>query len=71
MSKYDRNIKGVTVDVYDVLHAFNVTNPALQHLIKKALCAGLRGHKDRMQDLIETRDSAIRAIELEESNANS
>ncbi|EAS0628072.1 hypothetical protein [Salmonella enterica] len=71
MSKYDRNIKGVTVDVYDVLHAFNVTNPALQHLIKKALCAGLRGHKDRMQDLIETRDSAIRAIELEEGNANS
>ncbi|EDU9146098.1 hypothetical protein ZY07_002544 [Salmonella enterica subsp. enterica serovar Thompson] len=71
MSKYNRNIKGVTVDVYDVLQAFNVTNPALQHLIKKALCAGLRGHKDRMQDLIETRDSAIRAIELEEGNANS
>lgn len=71
MSKYNRTIKGVTVDVYDVLHAFNVTNPALQHLIKKALCAGLRGHKDRMQDLIETRESAIRAIELEESNANS
>lgn len=70
MSKYNRNIKGVTVDVYDVLQAFNVTNPALQHLIKKALCAGLRGHKDRMQDLIETRDSAIRAIELEEGNAN-
>lgn len=71
MSKYNRTIKGVTVDVYDVLQAFNVTNPALQHLIKKALCAGLRGHKDRMQDLIETRDSAIRAIELEEGNANS
>lgn len=71
MSKYNRTIKGVTVDVYDVLQAFNVTNPALQHLIKKALCAGLRGHKDRMQDLIETRGSAIRAIELEEGNANS
>lgn len=71
MSKYNRTIKGVTVDVYDVLQAFNVTNPALQHLIKKSLCAGLRGHKDRMQDLIETRDSAIRAIELEEGNANS
>ena len=45
-NKYHRDLKGVTVDVYDVLKAFEVTNPALQHLIKKALCAGLRGHKD-------------------------
>lgn len=53
MSKYDRPCKGVTIDVYDVLKAFEVTNPALQHLIKKALCAGLRGHKDKEQDLCE------------------
>lgn len=64
-SKYDRQVKGVTIDVYDVLQAFNVTNPALQHLIKKALCAGLRGHKDRRQDLNEILESAKRAIELE------
>ncbi|WPD00364.1 hypothetical protein [Proteus terrae] len=36
MSKYDRPCKGVTIDVYDVLKAFEVTNPALQHLIKKS-----------------------------------
>lgn len=64
-SKYNRSCKGVTIDVYDVLRAFNVTNPALQHLIKKALCAGLRGHKDRQQDLNEILESAKRAIELE------
>lgn len=63
--KYNRPCKGVTIDVYDVLHAFEVTNPALQHLIKKALCAGLRGHKDREQDLNEILESAKRAIELE------
>lgn len=63
--KYDRQLKGVTIDVYDVLQAFNVTNPALQHLIKKALCAGLRGHKGRQQDLNEISESARRAIELE------
>lgn len=34
-SKYNRPCKGITVDVYDVLKAFNVTCPALQHLIKK------------------------------------
>lgn len=63
--KYNRPCKGVTIDVYDVLQAFEVTNPALQHLIKKALCAGLRGHKDRQQDLNEILESARRAIELE------
>ncbi len=63
--KYNRPCKGVTIDVYDVLQAFDVTNPALQHLIKKALCAGLRGHKDRQQDLNEILESANRAIELE------
>lgn len=65
MSKYDRPCKVVTIDVYDVLKAFEVTNLALQHLIKKALCAGLRGHKDKEQDLCEVLASAKRAIELE------
>lgn len=66
-SKYHREIKpGVFVDVYDVLHAFNVTNPALQHLVKKALAAGQRGHKDRATDLDEIVQSAIRARELEQ-----
>ena len=65
MSKYDRSCKGVTIDVYDVLKAFEVINQALQHLIKKALCAGLRGHKDKEQDLCEVLASAKRAIELE------
>lgn len=65
MGKYNRECKGVTIDVYDVLRAFNVTNPALQHLVKKALCAGLRGHKDKEQDLLEIMESATRAVELE------
>ena len=65
MGKYNRECKGVTIDVYDVLVAFNVTNPALQHLVKKALCAGLRGHKDKAQDMAEILESAQRAVELE------
>ena len=65
MSKYNRVCKGVTIDVYDVLTAFNVTNPALQHLVKKALCCGLRGHKDKAQDMAEILESAKRAVELE------
>lgn len=64
-SKYNRPCKGVTIDVYDVLQAFAVTNPAAQHAVKKLLCAGLRGHKDKMQDLTEALKSVERAIELE------
>lgn len=63
-SKYTKTIHGVPVDVYDVLQAWGVTNPALQHLIKKALQCGQRGHKDNEQDLQDIIDSAIRAKEL-------
>lgn len=63
-SKYANTIHGVSVDVYDVLQAWGVINPALQHLIKKALQCGQRGHKDNAQDLQDIIDSAIRAKEL-------
>lgn len=65
-NKYMREIKpGVWVDVYDVLHAWRVQNPALQHLIKKALQPGERGHKDKAQDMADIVASALRAKELE------
>lgn len=65
-NKYQREIKkGVFVDVYDVLKAWRVTNPALQHLIKKALQPGARGHKSYEQDLQDIIDSAIRAKDLD------
>jgi hypothetical protein len=73
-SKYHRTITqtlcgdtcgcSVTIDVYDVLQAFGVTCPALQHGIKKLLCAGLRGGKSAEQDIEEAILSCRRAIEL-------
>lgn len=64
-NKYLREVKpGVMIDVYDVLQAWRVDNPALQHLIKKALQAGQRGHKSRDEDLADIVASAIRAREL-------
>jgi hypothetical protein len=63
--KYDRQIFSkyedacITIDVYRVLDAFNVTCPATAHAIKKLLCAGIRGHKDNEQDL----DEAAQSIE--------
>lgn len=54
----------VVVDVYDVLRAFGVTCPAVQHAIKKLLCPGLRGQKTAAQDIDEAANSCWRAIEL-------
>lgn len=66
-SKYHREIKPcVWVDVYDILQAWEVSNPALQHLIKKALAPGARGHKDLETDMNDIIASAQRAKELEQ-----
>lgn len=67
MSKYEREIKpNVYVDVYDVLRAFNVTDQAIGHAVKKMLCAGERGYKDKSQDIDEAIASLKRAKEMEE-----
>lgn len=63
-NKYQRTVPTTTIDVYDVLTAFNVTCPATAHAIKKLLMAGERGHKDKVQDLKEAKQSIERAIEL-------
>lgn len=76
MNKYQKVIYGkdqngnvvkCIVDVYDVLEAWKTTNPALQHLIKKALQPGERGHKSLVEDLKDIIASAQRALEIEKS----
>lgn len=60
-SKYHKEVKGVFIDVYDVLHAFNVESHAIGHAVKKLLMAGQRGHKSYYQDLNEAIQSIERA----------
>lgn len=55
----------VIADVYDVLDAFATGSSALDHAVKKILCAGQRGHKDRLKDLREATWSIDRAIQNE------
>ena len=73
MSRYLKPVPGkrVSIDVYDVLVAFEVTNPAIQHAIKKLLMPGRRGAKGVAQDLREARQSVFRAIEIEEARSGS
>jgi hypothetical protein len=65
LSKWDRDLEQtdpeVIIDVYDVLDAFDVSNPATAHAIKKLLCTGSRGAKDWETDLQEAIDSLERA----------
>jgi hypothetical protein len=65
-SKYHVQIKGQWIDVYDILAAYNVTNPEDAHAIKKMLCHGQRGVKGGIQDMQEAVVSLQRAIELEQ-----
>lgn len=49
------------IDVYRVLELFNVTDPCLQHAVKKLLVAGGRGAgKDVSQDIREACDTLER-----------
>ena len=73
-SKYKRMIRQtlpeghagafVVCDVYDVLRAWDVTCPAIQHAVKKLLQPGKRGSKSAAQDLREAIGSIERAIQL-------
>ena len=67
--KYLREIVGLRdgkADVYTVIEIFDVRCPALQHGLKKVLCAGARGKNPCIEDLIEARDAMTRAIELQQ-----
>jgi hypothetical protein len=65
-SHYFKNVSHLeTIDVYRVLQLFDVTNPCIQHAIKKLLVAGNRGGgKNQQQDLKEAIDSINRAIDM-------
>lgn len=59
-SHYFKPCPADKVDVYRVLCMFEVTDPCLQHAIKKLLAAGSRGVKDKARDVQEAIDSLER-----------
>ncbi len=61
----DNDRPSITVDVYCVLVAFNVTCPARAHAVKKLLSAGTRGKGDEMADLVGAMAAVNRAIDLQ------
>ena len=57
------------IDVYRVLDLFKVTDPCLQHAVKKLLVAGGRGHKDIERDIQDVIDSCERWKEMKQEDA--
>ena len=57
--KHEHYFKDVSnlkfIDVYRVLDLFGVSNPCIQHAVKKLLCSGQRGVKDTRQDVQEAK----------------
>lgn len=75
MSDHSHYYKNVThlkkIDVYRVLQLFEVTDPCIQHAIKKLLVAGGRGAgKDTKRDYREAVDSINRALEMRYEDEN-
>ena len=72
-SHYFKDVSNLLeIDVYRVLKLFEVTDPCIQHAVKKLLCAGGRGVKDVDKDVHEAIDSLLRYEEMrKEDEANS
>ncbi len=62
----DNDRPPLTIDVYCVLDAFDVTSHPIGHAIKKLLCAGIRDKGSKLKDLEEARDAISRAIEQQQ-----
>jgi len=53
------------IDVYAAIESFAVHCPAVQHALKKLLCAGLRNKNTTLADLTEARDALSRATKMQ------
>lgn len=58
------------IDVYRVLEMFSVSDPAIQHALKKLLVAGGRGHKDLIKDVEEAIISLNRWIDMRKEDSS-
>jgi hypothetical protein len=71
-SHYYKDVSNLDfIDVYRVLQLFNVTDPCIQHAVKKLLVAGGRGAgKDITKDVRESIDSLARFLEMRDEESD-
>ena len=62
---YHKNVSHLdSIDVYRVLKLYGVTDPCVQHAVKKLLCSGQRGVKTESQDVQEAIDALSRYLQM-------
>lgn len=68
-SHYFKNVSHLEwVDAYRVADLFGVTDPCIQHALKKLLVTGNRGHKDVATDVQDVIDTLERWKEMQLEN---
>ena len=61
---YFRDCPYDKIDVYRIIDIFEITDPAAQHILKKCIATGKRGHKDEERDWQDIVDSAQRRLQM-------
>ncbi len=67
-SHYFKDCPYDKLDVYRIISIYEIHCPVQQHVVKKALCMGNRGHKDMITDLQNIIDSCNRKLEMLEED---
>lgn len=67
---YFRDCPYNKIDVYRIIEIFEITDPVAQHILKKCIATGKRGHKDEQRDWEDIRDSAQRRLDMLKEDAN-
>ena len=61
---YFRDCPYDKIDVYRIIDIFEITDPVAQHILKKCIATGKRGHKDEERDWQDILDSAQRRLDM-------
>ena len=61
---YFRDCPYDKIDVYRIIDIFEITDPVAQHILKKCIATGKRGHKDEERDWQDIVDSAQRRLQM-------
>lgn len=68
---YTRDVRHLDkIDIYRILDLYQVTSPAIQHAIKKLLCAGQRGSKNEYQDIVKAAKSIDLWLDMRSEDIN-
>ena len=69
-SHYKKDVSHLSViDPYRIADLYNL-HPCADHIMKKSLCAGNRGHKDTLRDIQDIIDTAERWKQMIEEDNN-